>query len=83
MFSTVYKCNLIAVDVDQSKVTFILFSGFRFMIRQNELRKSSTFGSDDEYNIMNTTRERSLNGGIHINWYQQLSSVQKLKMHRI
>ena len=81
MFSTVYKCNLIAVDVDQSKVTFN--SGFRFMIRQNELRKSSTFGSDDEYNIMNTTRERSLNGGIHMNWYQQPSSFERLKMHRI
>ena len=31
---------------------------------------------------MNTAREKSLNGGIHMNWYQQLSSFEKFKMHR-
>ena len=42
--------------------------------------KSSKFCLADAYNIMKPTRERSLNGGM--NWYQQLSSFEKFKMHR-
>ena len=72
MFYSVEKCNLIAVDVDQSKITLKL-----------QLIKFSKFCLDDAHNVMNPTRERSLNGGIHMNWYQQLSSFEKFKMHRI
>ena len=63
MFSIVEKCNLIAVDVDQSI-------------------KSSKFCLDDAYSIMKPMRERSLNGGVHMNWYQQPSSFEKFKTHR-
>ena len=45
--------------------------------------KFSKFCLDDAHNVMKPTRERSFNGGIYMNWYQQLSSCEKLKMHRI
>ena len=82
---------MIAVDVDQSKITFKpklkLVVGIHFYVVNlffsSVKIKSSKFSLDDAYNIMEPTRERSLNGGIHMNWYQQPSSFEKLKMHRI